>query len=71
MIEVKRKDTESTASLLRRFTKKIRESGILPKVRSSRYKTRSQSDLQKKKTALKKVKSKQKLEYLRKLGKIK
>lgn len=71
MIEVKRKDTESTASLLRRFTKKIRESGILPKIRSSRYKTRSQSDLQKKKTALKKAKSKQKLEYLRKLGKIK
>lgn len=70
MIEVKKGENESTTSLIRRFTKKIQESGILARVRSSRFRKRTLSDLKKKEMAIKKARSKQKMDFLRKLGKI-
>jgi len=70
MIEVKRKEGESSSSLIRRFTRKIRESEKLPKVRSLRFKNRSESELTKKRKALKRIKTKKRVEYLKKLGKI-
>ncbi|MBI4692325.1 MAG: 30S ribosomal protein S21 [Candidatus Terrybacteria bacterium] len=70
MIEVKKGENESTANLVRRFTKKIHESGILGRVRSLKFRKRSQSDLKKKEAAVKKARLKQKMNFLRKLGKI-
>lgn len=70
MIEVVKKESESSASLIRRFTRKMQESGIVARAKSLRFHQRSISDLQKKKQAIKKVKHKKRLEYLRKLGKI-
>ncbi|MCX6731546.1 MAG: hypothetical protein NTX55_00985 [Candidatus Parcubacteria bacterium] len=70
MIEVRKSENESTIGLIKRFTKKIKESGILFSARSSRFRNRPKSDLRKKKDAIKKVQQKKKMDYLRKLGKI-
>ncbi len=70
MIEVKKSENESTIGLIKRFTKKIKESGILPLARNLRFRSRPKSDLRKKKEAIKKVQRKKKIDYLRKLGKI-
>ena len=43
MIEVKKKENESTGSLLRRFSKKVQQSGLLLQARSSRFLERPQS----------------------------
>ena len=49
-VEVVKKNTnENDVNLIRRFTKKIRNSGILPRVRSIRYNNRKVSKLIKKK----------------------
>ena len=71
MIEVKKSGSESTFNLIRRFTKKIQESGVLRRVRRLKFKTRPKSELRKKEDAIKKAKQKQRMEYLRKLGRIK
>ena len=71
MIEVTKKERESTQSLIKRFTRKIRQSGVLYVARSKRFKSRPQSKLQKKQDALKKAKKTKYFEYLQKLGKIK
>ncbi|MEW5908059.1 MAG: 30S ribosomal protein S21 [Patescibacteria group bacterium] len=70
MIEVKRSENESSLSLIRRFTKKVQQSGILKRVHSSQFKTRRESNLDKKEKALKRVKAKKRMDYLWKLGKI-
>jgi ribosomal protein S21 len=70
MIEVKKSENESTIGLVRRFTKKIKESGVLNQARNLRFRKRPKSNLRKKKEAIKKAQKKQKMDYLRKLGKI-
>ena len=70
MIEVKKKESESTASLMRRFSQRVKLSGNLPKVRSLRFKTRPKSKLKKKEDALKRTAYAAKTALLRKLGKI-
>lgn len=37
MVEVKRKDNESFENLLRRFTRKIQQSGVLVRARKTRF----------------------------------
>lgn len=37
MVEVKRKDNESFENLLRRFTRKIQQSGVLMRARKTRF----------------------------------
>ncbi len=70
MIEVKKGENESTISLIKRFTKKIKESEILISARNSRFRNRPKSNLRKKKEAIKRAELKKKMDYLRKLGKI-
>ena len=70
MIEVKKKDNESTAGLMRRFSQRVKLSGNLPKVRSLRFRARPKSKLKKKEDALKKNAYKKKIDLLKKLGKI-
>ncbi len=70
MIEVRRGEGESSVNLIRRFTKRIKDSGILPLVRKNRFKTRPKSELKKKKDALKRAGKRKERELLRKLGKI-
>lgn len=70
MIEVKRKDNESIGSLLRRFSKKVQQSGLLLQARSARFKTKDKSRTERRKSALKRNEIISEKEKLRKLGKL-
>lgn len=69
MIEVKKSENESSLSLLRRFNRRMQQSGVLQRARNLQFKKRPESDLKKKKRAIKKQKTKRRMEYLWKLGK--
>ena len=70
IIEVKKNPNENNASVLRRFSRKIQESNIIRKVKSSRYNERKESKLKVKKSALKRMVKRKANDKLRKLGKI-
>lgn len=69
-VEVERNNNESSANLIRRFTKRMQGSGVVPKARSSRFFNRIKSDDVRKEARLKKLDKKAKYEELLKLGKI-
>ncbi len=71
VIEVKKNPNENNSSVLRRFSRKIIESGIVRKVKGSRYNVRKESKLKIKKSALKRMDRRREIEKLRKLGKMK
>lgn len=52
MIELRKKDRESTANLLRRFTKKVRQSGVLLEARRKMFHRRPPSSLKTRRNAL-------------------
>ncbi|MCK5084404.1 MAG: 30S ribosomal protein S21 [Candidatus Pacebacteria bacterium] len=70
MIEVKKKDNESIGSLLRRFSKKVQQSGLLLQARSSRFKDKNLSRTERRKSALRRNEITGEKEKLRKLGKL-
>ncbi len=70
-IEIKKQNRETTQSLVHRFTKAIRESSILVRVRKTRFKRRKKSNQMKKRAALRREELKKEYEKLRKLGKSK
>ncbi|MCK5412978.1 MAG: 30S ribosomal protein S21 [Candidatus Pacebacteria bacterium] len=70
MIEVKKKDNESIGSLLRRFSKKVQQSGLLIQARSSRFKEKTPSRTERRKGALRRNEIVGEKEKLRKLGKL-
>jgi ribosomal protein S21 len=55
---------------LRRFSRKVQESGIIQKVKKNRYNERALSKLKVKQGTLKKLGRRKEIEKLRKLGKI-
>jgi ribosomal protein S21 len=69
-VNIEKNATESAASVLRRFTKKVQESGVLNRVRSIKYSARNLSDYKKKKGALEKLRRGKEREVLLKLGKL-
>ena len=69
VIEVKKNLNESNMSLIRRFGRKMQESGIIRKVKSKRYNDRPDSKLQNKRGALRRIVKKAENEKLFKLGK--
>lgn len=69
VVEVKKNTNESNANLIRRFTRKVQESGIIQKVKGKRYNKRSQSKLSIKEGALKRITNRKERERLFKLGK--
>ena len=54
-LEVKRKDKETSQSLAHRFTKVVRQSGVLLEIRSKQFHKRAKSALAKKRSALRRV----------------
>ena len=70
VIEVRKNPNENNSSVLRRFSRKIQESGIIRKVKSSRYNLRKESKLKAKKSALKRLDRRKEIEKLKKLGKM-
>lgn len=69
-LEVKRRPKESTQGLTRRFTQRVRRSGVLVQARKIRFKRESKSKQARKKAALRREQLKKRYEKLRKLGKL-
>ncbi|MCC7469707.1 MAG: hypothetical protein IT284_01035 [Bacteroidetes bacterium] len=70
VIEIKKGGSESSASIMRRFSKRVRESGIIKAVKDNRYASRKPSEFVTKKNALKKLERRTEFARLKKLGKI-
>lgn len=69
-VQVEKNNNESSANVIRRFTKRVQGAGIVPKVRSGRYHTRIKSSNVQRMAKLKKLAKKETYEKLLKLGKI-
>jgi ribosomal protein S21 len=70
VIEIKKNGAESSASVMRRFSRRVRESGIIKHVKGNRYSDRKLSDFVMKKNALKRMEKGREYAKLKKLGKI-
>jgi ribosomal protein S21 len=70
MVEVKKQNRETSQALIRRFTKKLRQSGILSRVREIKFRKRKKSREMRKRAALRREELKKRYEELKKLGKI-
>lgn len=68
--EVVKTGNENNLNIIRRFTKKVQGSGVLPRVRSIRYATRKLSTYVKKKKTLKVLKRREEVAELIKMGKM-
>jgi ribosomal protein S21 len=69
-IEIKKTPNENSVNVLRRFSRKVSESGIVQKVKSKRYNERPLSKLAQKTLTIKKINRRKETEVLKKLGKI-
>ncbi|OHA08226.1 MAG: hypothetical protein A3B37_03265 [Candidatus Sungbacteria bacterium RIFCSPLOWO2_01_FULL_59_16] len=69
MVYVKRKDRETTASLLRRFSRRVQQSGLLLRARKSRFFISKPTKLARLEKALRRIERTKERERLVKLGK--
>lgn len=69
-LEVKKQERESGQSLVRRFGRRMQQSGILVRVRKNRFRKKAKSPLAKKKAALRREELKEEYKKLKKLGKL-
>ena len=69
-VEVEKNNNESSANVIRRFTKRVQGAGIVPKVRGGRYFSRSKSKNVQRTAKLKKLGKRVVYEKLLKLGKV-
>ncbi len=67
-VEVVKNGNETATNLIRRFTKRMQGSGVLSRVRSLRYSSRTISDFARKKKALAILTKKEYYEEMSKLG---
>lgn len=69
-VKLMKTDKGDAGVLLKRFQKKMQESGVVPKVKSRKFEQRAFSKLKLKKDKLVKLESAKKYEHLRKMGKL-
>ena len=69
-VEVEKNNNESSANVIRRFTKRMQGAGIVPKVRGGRYFTRIKSQNVRRTAKLEKLEKAENYERLIKEGKI-
>jgi len=70
-VQVEKNNNESSANVIRRFTKRVQGAGIVQKVRATRYYARVKSSNVQRMAKLKKLGKKEIYEKMLKLGKIK
>lgn len=70
MIEVKKKEGESVESLLRRFTKKVQQSGVLIRAKKGRFYSSPKTKREVREDAMRRKLINERREYLRKIGKL-
>lgn len=68
-VEITRNAGENSLSLIRRFSRKVQSSGVIPRVRSLRFNGRVQSRFKVKQRALKLMNRRNEITLLIKLGK--
>lgn len=69
-VEITKGANENAMSVLKRFTRKVQSAGVLPRVRSIRYASRTTSPYVRKKKTLKVLAKRTHTAELMKLGKI-
>lgn len=69
-VEIKKNPHENAMSIIRRFSRKMQESGVIQKVKGKRYNNRDLSKLSLKNMALRRIARRQEIERLKKLGKM-
>ena len=69
-VQVEKNQNESSANVIRRFTKRMQNAGIVRKLRKARYYTRTKSRNVPKEARLRKLDRKEAYEHAHKLGKI-
>ncbi len=69
-VQVVKNNNESSANVIRRFTKRVQGAGIIPKVRGGRYFTRIKSKNVQRFAKLKKIGKREEYEKMVKLGKV-
>lgn len=69
-VQIDKNASESTSNVIRRFTKRVQNAGIIPRVRKIRYYTRIKSENVRREARLKKLAKKTEYEKQVKLGKI-
>ncbi len=70
MVEVRRKEGESVESLLRRFTKRVQQSGVLLRAKRGRFYEPPKTKRKVREDALRRKGIREHKEYLRKIGKL-
>lgn len=69
-VQVEKNQNESSANVIRRFTKRMQNAGIVRRMRASRYYTRVKSTNVRKEARLKKLTKKENYERDYKMGKV-
>lgn len=69
MIEVKKKDRETSESLIRRFSRRVQQSGVLVVARKSRFRKDEKSKREVREGAMYRAKAKKLVDHLKKMGK--
>jgi ribosomal protein S21 len=69
MIQVKKKEKETPESLIRRFTRRVQQSGVLRQVRKKRFHQPIKSKDKRRDEALYKVEIRKEINRVKKLGK--
>lgn len=70
MVEVKKREREHIGSLLRRFSERVKKSGVLLQAREAQFYRPGKSRRQRRVDALTRLKMRGEKEKLRKLGKL-
>lgn len=70
MVEVKLKEGESYENLLRRFTRKVQQSGVLIRARKLRFFESPKSKMLQRQSALRRAELREEREEQKKLGKL-
>ena len=70
MVEVRRRDNESMGAMLRRFTRRVQQSGILLRARKERFHISGLTKRQMRERALRRIKLGKERVKLEKLGKL-
>lgn len=67
-MEIRRKEGESAAALIYRFSKRVKQSGILKEARKRRFRRRSVNRTSRRASALHREVKRQEIQRLKKLG---
>ena len=69
-LEVKKQERETSQSLVRRFQKRVQQSGLLRRARKIRFRERKKSEQMKKRAALRRQELKKEYERKQKMGEL-